>query len=241
MSNPPPDIEIVTHCWNYSRLLLFQLWSVLTHPPASQITMTIAFCPDDERTSAVVEWFTGKAPHCSKTLTVNPIQLPPEKLCRRAIGRNIAAQATLARIVWFADCDYLFGPGCLDWLATHWPADAILAYPKIVRKCSKEYGDELIADVTAGRLVRPSLDKFGPRKHGRAIGGIQIVDGDVAREKGYVPNHKRYQKPVDCWKKTNEDTAYRRSLGTSGTRLEIPEVYRIRHTKYGRKDVGVEL
>ena len=237
---PNPDIEIVTHCWNYSRLLTQQLASLVMYPPKCRVRVTVAMSPKDD--GDTVDAAARAAMRFQRVgVGMHMIGLPKGQLCRRAIGRNIAAQATSARIVWFTDCDYLFGPGCLDWLSENWPEDAILAYPRVVRKCPKEYGDKIIAGTLEDNPIRPRLAAFKPRKHGRAIGGIQIVSGDVAREKGYLPNHRRYQKPVDRWRKTNEDPAYRRSLGTSGTQMDIPEVYRIRHTQYGRKHVGVEL
>jgi hypothetical protein len=245
------DIEIVSHCWHYSRLLTYQLSSLVLYPPKCEVRITVFACADDIRTVGSLEHFSHPdrldrlryPPQSNGRPQLSWQLLPPERLCRRAIGRNLAAESTPARIIWFADCDMMFGPGCLDWLSENWPEGNVLGYPHYVGKCTHERGDELIEAVKKPAVMEIDPTDFPPHRQPRAIGGTQIVCGDVARERGYLKDSKRYQRPASRWMRTVDDVVYRkRVLGVGrGTRLEIPNCWRIRHSKYGRKHTGVEL
>jgi hypothetical protein len=237
------DIEVVSHCWHYSRLLTYQLSSLVLYPPKCEVRMVVFTSDDDLRTQEVRGFFVNTRKFEGEGPRFFAPSLSTERLCRRAIGRNLAALGTDARIVWFADCDMMFGPGCLDWLSENWPEGNVLGYPHHVGKCTHERGDELIEAVKKPAVMEIDPTDFPPHRQPRAIGGTQIVCGDVARERGYLKDSKRYQRPASRWMRTVDDVVYRkRVLGVGrGTRLEIPNCWRIRHSKYGRKHTGVEL
>ena len=81
-----------------------------------------------------------------------------------------------------------------------------------------------------------SLDtsKFVAKQMTRATGPLQIAHGDVCRKIGYCRSIGIYQKPSKKWCKAHEDRAFRWLMGTQGTPLPIPGVYRIRHVTKGR-------
>jgi hypothetical protein len=163
---------------------------------------------------------------------------------RRAIGRNLAAKATLADVVWFADCDMLFRAATFDDLATaigRHPT-GMLYYPRhVLVSKSHAAGDQDIARASdRSKLVSLDATKFRPRRYGRAIGGVQIVRGDVARSRGYLPN-TRWQRPRPRWGTTNEDVHFRRALGSPQFGVDLRGVYRLRHSKCGYIDIGCEL
>ncbi len=109
------QLEIVSHCWNYSRLLTYQLSSLVLHPPKDcTVKATIFHSVEDAETVQTLEWFAGRQ---VERVEWNFLSLPPKQLMRRAIGRNIAALASKADAVLFSDCDYAFGDGALDQIA----------------------------------------------------------------------------------------------------------------------------
>ena len=72
---------------------------------------------------------------------------------------------------------------------------------------------------------------------------MQIARGDVCRELGYLRHSRRAQSPQvqPRFFKTVEDKWFRHKLGTSGTRVRIPGIYRIRHSQAGYETPGVTL
>jgi len=244
-------IEIVTHCVNYSRLLSYQLSGFFLHPPKVETVVTVFIGPADfdNRTFAVTEWFRTRR---HGTVTIRPWQLAPDKVVRRAIGRDLACKTTTADIVLMTDCDMVWGEGALDWIAENWPEDKGLCYPRHVGKCSPEHGDSLIEDAKLFTFMDIDPDEFKPQKYRRAIGGTQWVPKRVAHL-GYMSDmtigiHRRAHKPLDRWFRTKEDPHYRRWLARQGLTtghergfpLEVPNVYRIRHSKYGRAHQDVK-
>ncbi len=228
-------LEIVSHCWQYSHLLAYQLSSLVKFPPTrAQVTMTVFYSLEDAATAALLEYFgTMEVPG----VTWNWQPLPREQLFRRAIGRNRAALATEADWIWFTDCDLLFRENCLDALAEALQGrrDA-LVYPRQER-CTSLLTDTdplLRVDLQKPRLVDISDEKFTLQERTRATGPLQITHGDVARTCGYCDSLGIYQTPADHWCKAYEDRAFRWLLRTQGTPLDIPNVYRIRHVFKGR-------
>ena len=70
------------------------------------VFVTVFRAEDDDRTRKVCDFFQivfGPSAFAS-------FELPIERLFRRAIGRNMAALTCNAEYIWFADCDYFFGP-----------------------------------------------------------------------------------------------------------------------------------
>lgn len=235
--------EIVSHCWNYARLLTYQLSSFVLHPPGSEheLRATVYFATCDQRTVDTLAFFSSIDKPTNVLWDFRAIE--PSRLCKRAIGRNEAALATEADWVWFADCDMPIGDGAWDAIAKH--AESVkqnLMYPRTVNvSVSHESGDKLIEAVTEPAIIEVSRRDFGRRKYNRAIGGVQITRGDRAREIGYLPQSRRAQMPSRNWRRTYEDKTYRRALGTRGAPVNLPNVFRIRHSKRGRDHVGVEL
>lgn len=243
------QIEIVTHCWKYWRALTYQISSLILYPPAYCDVLLTIYCnpSEDANTAKRLEQIAGwKLPH---NVRYREQVLEKKLLCRRAIGRNKAALATEADLVWFIDCDMTIGDGALDalsnqtWLRT----DGVLFHPRHVGVPTQERGDEILMDATeVDGPCDVDPEDFGTMRYNRAIGGVQIVDGDVCRKDGYIPKSRRYQRPADEWARTFEDKAFRHHLNGlygsgSGLRLQLPNVRRIRHTKRGRLDRGLEL
>lgn len=235
------SLELVSHCWGYDRALCFQLSSLVLHPPQSvRVTATVFFCPQDERTTETLAWFAGQ--RLPPRVAIRPWPLERTRLLRRAIGRNLAAKETRADAVWFADVDYIFGRDCIDAIpaAIESHPDSPLFYPRQShRNQSDGHGDALIERITQP-TVYPISDFEFPvvERNSRAIGGIQICRGDVARERGYLPDSEKWQRPAERWRRTFEDRAYRGALGTNGTPIDLPNLFRLRHSKRGRFDVG---
>lgn len=228
-------IEIVSHCWNYGHFLVYQLSSLVKFPPTkATVTMTVYYCREDKRTTALLDYF--------QTLQVDHViwnwhELPREALFRRAIGRNQAALSTQADWIWFTDCDLMFREKCLDTLSDilQGRRDA-LVYPRIERCTSllSEKDPMLSVNSDSPQVQDVDTSQFTEHPRTRATGPLQITHGDVARACGYCNSLPYYQRPSPTWCKAYEDRAFRWLLRTQGTPLDIPNVYRIRHVLKGR-------
>jgi len=229
------QIEVVTHCWNYSHLLKYQLSSLVNFPPLrANITVTVFYSKEDQETCALLDCF---AEISVPNISWNWIELPKHSLFRRAIGRNFAALNTKADWVWFTDCDLLFRNQCIDKLAEALQERRdFLIYPR------EEYCTELLAendsalnrDQDDSPLIDIDETRFESFVPDCATGPLQIAHGDVVRACGYCNALPYYQKPSSRWCKAYEDKAFRWLLGTEGVPVEIPGVYRIRHREKGR-------
>lgn len=233
------NLEIVSHCWQYPHLLVYQLSSLVKFPPRNvTVTMTVYYSSEDRRTSDLLARF-GRID--VPGLRWNWRDLPKEALFRRAIGRNEAALGSEADWIWFTDCDLMFRDSCLDALcdALQGRRDA-LVYPR-VEKCTSllpESHPLLIADPADPKILDIDTSEFFEQPRTRATGPLQITHGDVARACGYCNSLKYYQRPAATWQKAREDRAFRWLLRTQGTPLDIPGVYRIRHVAKGRYTGG---
>jgi len=252
-------IEIVTHCWaerdwRYAAALNYQLASLLHHKPKiCDVFVSVYFHTDDDRVRKVLELFEEFDKLNIFWKEVDSL----EYLGRRSIGRNHAAKTTKADLVWFADADYYFGEGALDYVADiSWLSgtDSLL-YPRTVWICkTHEIGDGFLGLVKQPTLDVPKfvLNQFTPpvnfvkEKYTRAIGGAQIVEGDFARNCGYLDGVNKWQTPCNPHKPfgnkgrgthTPDDVAFRHFCNQYGfiKGVEIPNVFRIRHTE-GLKD-----
>ena len=228
-------LEIVSHCWHYSRPLIFQLSSLHLFPPAElSVIMTVLYCEDDSNTVEVLRYFSRLSP--PSRVTLRPWALPSDRITRRMIGRNLAALATEADWVWFTDCDYTFRAGCLDSIGRWSPAaDGRLFFPGSAH-LSKSHaeGDSELSRVTQeASLVDVDPTKYVPKRFHRAIGGIQIVTGQVARRIGYCRHSRLLDVPSPSWAHNHDDIWFRRSLGTGGVSMDVPGLYRIRHSRRG--------
>ena len=236
------SIEIVSHCWNYAHLSVYQLSSLVNYPPQNiDLTYTFFYAEEDKATARLVETFDKREiPNVKwqwKTLS-------REELFRRAIGRNQVALATTADWIWFADCDLIFHEGCLDSLATALQRKQTrLAFP-----ASEQITELLPAEhpmVNLGtespEVVNIDPAMFRVNKIDKAKGAFQIVHGDVARTCGYCKDLAYYQRPTSRWRKTFEDTAFRRLIGDEGLAVPVTGLHRIRHQVKGRYVEGSKL
>ncbi|WP_113907130.1 glycosyltransferase family 2 protein [Aliidiomarina celeris] len=231
-------IEIVSHCWRYAHLHAYQLSSLVTHVPKNvNIVMTVFYAKEDEATSQLLEFFAEQQ---VENVRWNFQALPPPELFRRAIGRNRVAKNTSADWVWFADCDLIFGAGCLDGLAESLQGKSgYLYFPAQERITPLLSNDSpMLKAAKAPKVVQVNESDFTLRTLERAVGAYQIVHGDLCREMGYCDDVAAYQRPTDRWKKTFEDRAFRWLIGTHGEPIQVPSVYRIRHIEKGRYHGG---
>lgn len=229
------ELEVVSHCWNYSHLLAYQLSSLVLFPPSQlNVTMTIFYCPEDVQTKRLLEFFATQS---IPGITWNWRALPREELFRRAIGRNRAALETRADWVWFTDCDLMFRDGCLDSLANllQGRRDA-LVFPEEERTTDMLAQDNpmLTAAANAPRVLDIDTGAFTVKRPSKATGPLQIAHGDVCRAAGYCRHIALYQQPVEQFAKCHEDRAFRWLIQSQGEPLPIPGVYRIRHIAKGR-------
>lgn len=201
--------------------------------------MTVFHSPDDGETVRLLKDFASLRP---PGVAWNWQALESRRLFRRGIGRNLAALATDADWIWFADCDVIFHEGALDHAAAVLRGrDDLLVFPERHGVTDLlDPDDALFESARAGERSGPPLldiplDRFRPEIRRKAVGAFQIVRGDVARAAGYCKTIAFYQEPLDRWQKTYEDRTFRWLLGTQGVPVDIPGLYRIRHLAKGRK------
>jgi hypothetical protein len=232
-------VTIVTHCWRYSRVLTYQLSSLLLHPPKNvEASIFVFYTREDQPTRDVIDFFLGQR---WLGMAFGGVDIPRTHLLNRSIGRNRACREVPADVFWFTDCDYCFGEGALDALAEVDLKSSRLFYPETTWFTK----DRETGDAYADRAQKPAVLEIDPadfveHRPGKAIGGIQIVPGDVAREFGYCPDVAKHQTPVpaDCFlfKRNFSDTTFRKHLNTKGTPIDVPNVFRIRQSEFGQVD-----
>lgn len=228
-------LEVVSHCWNYSHLLAYQLSSLVLFPPEKlDVTMTVFYSPEDTNTVDLLAFFDKKQ---IPGVTWNWRPLPRQELFRRGIGRNRAALETKADWVWFTDCDLMFRDNCLDTLADllQGRRDA-LVFPQEERTTAllAEDNPMLRAGTSEPGVLDIDTSHFTVSHPSKATGPLQIALGDVCRAVGYCRNIPLYQQPADVFAKCHEDRAFRWLVHSSGKPLPVPGVYRIRHISKGR-------
>ena len=233
-----PDVHVVVHCYaaelpQFAAFLRCQLSSLVLYPPGVDYLIEVRFNPDDRATLDVVNFF---AVELGTRIGLSPMQ-PPERLFRRAIGRNEAALSSHADLVWFSDCDYLFGPGCLDRMWQSWndlDRFASMLFPEQILTMSSHQDGDLLASQELNRVVGIPFSLFVPQRVKKAFGGLQIVPGSLARKHGYLDGHRRYQKPLSKpFANFHDDIAFRKAMLKIGpiVPIDVPHLYRIRHTK----------
>lgn len=228
-------LEVVTHCWHYAHMLVYQLSSIALHPPTQGLlTMTVYYNNDDIHTKELLDHF---AELTIPNVRWNWKHLPKNALMRRAIGRNQSALKTRADWVWFTDCDLVFHSACLDGaMQALKHATEPLVYPSTewVTPLLDDNHPYICKDTYTPRIAHINTNDFLPTHPTRATGPLQILNGHVARTMGYCNALKYYQQPSERWRKTYEDRAFRWLINTQGIPVEIPSVYRIRHSSKGR-------
>ncbi len=228
-------IEIVSHCWQYSRLLSYQLNSLVQNAVQdADIIMTVFYSKDDRATQALLDMVSNIA---VANVTWNWQPLPSSQLFRRSIGRNLAALNSQADWVWFTDCDMTFQSGCLDSLnkALQRRQDA-LVFPAVEHRTDIHTESDLISSNSLDQpeLLEASSELFSSHSINRATGPLQITHGDVARANGYCRDVPFYQQPAEHFQKATEDRLFRWLLGTQGTPIDVIGVCRIQHVDKGR-------
>lgn len=245
-------IEICVHCYArrmpfYAGLLDMQLQSIGENPPEVEVVVSVVCHKDDEHVAKVLKKHTERLWEDNR-VDVRPIRLPDEKLFQRAIGRNIVAKSTMLHVVWFTDCDYLFGEGAIDAAtkacfarvqkqaesAVSLPGPRNIVHPEIVLTSSThEIGDAQAREFRE-RGVLPPLYGFKPRKMKRAIGGIQVVNASYCRRAGYLNGQVPDVDDVGKgFRQCRGDVPFRKQAGGS-LAVDIPNVMRIRHSYCGR-------
>lgn len=233
------QLEVVSHCWKYAHMLVYQLSSLVLYPPQNcTVTMTVYYGKEDAATVALLTYFGGlEVPN----VIWNWQCLPPQALFRRAIGRNLAARQSKADWVWFTDCDLLFRAGCVDGLAAALQGRRdVLVYPAREHCTGLLPHDAAILqpDMSSPQVLDVDESLFSVFPRSRATGPLQITHGDVARAVGYCESLSYYQRPSATWCKAYEDRAFRWLLRSQGVPLDVPGVYRIRHVAKGRYTGG---
>lgn len=231
------SVELVCHCYAekhdvFARLLTAQLSSLVLWPPKCSVRVTVFTAPSDPAFEVVKSELGMALWSLPQPVRLMTFAAEKQLLFRRSILRNKAAKETTADIVWFADADYLFGEGCLDRLAER-TFKTRLVFPSEYRvHRSHAIGDAEIERIKPGKLFTPDLTLFEPSRVGFAIGGLQIVSGDTAREFGYLNGDPKWQKPVDPalgFQDTKEDKHFRKAMGGSSP-INLPRLYRMRHS-----------
>lgn len=241
-ANSPIKLQIVSHCWNYSHLSLFQLSSLVNYPPKNcELTYTLFYAEEDMGMRELISRFSDMQ---IPNITWDWQLLPKAELFRRAIGRHRASLSTKADWIWFTDCDLIFHEDCLDSVVRavndRQAGMVFPAYEGITDLLPPEHPllNQSISD--SGTIdIDPEL--FQRNTISKAKGAFQIVHGDVARAAGYCGSIPLYQKPSEQWRKTYEDTVFRRLIGYEGEPVEIKNLYRIRHAEKGRYSKGSRL
>ena len=235
-----PKIEIVSHCLadiypHYADLLCYQLSSlILDRPRLCDVTVTICYLYADTQTEAVLDLFSK---YTNSELHLNPIEFGwRDYLGRRSIGRNKAAMYSDADIVWFSDVDQCYRDGILDQLAKmEWPKEAAMIYPRDIKIHKDHTTGDRAAKLVDGkpRIMGINYTNFIPKHYTRAIGGVQIVRGDFAREHGYLNGIDKWQQPANKpFGDFRDDIAYRKFCQEHGgvRGVDLPGVYRLRHS-----------
>lgn len=228
------DLEIVSHCWNYSSMLAYQLSSFIKYPPTKlSVTVTVVYSKEDTETTRLLE-FIGS--HQIANVSWNWLAMDKRQVFRRGIGRNLVAKNTQADWVWFTDCDIVFHEGCLDSLAgalQNRNDSLVFPHTEYTTPMLPET-DKLFTESGLAYLSEIDIDDFQSHTRDRAKGAYQIVHGDVARAIGYCDDLSIYQTPADHWCKCYEDRVFRWLVGTNGVPIEVKGVYQIRHITKGR-------
>lgn len=235
-------IEIVTHVYSppgldqYSQMLRVQAASLIHWPPETchaRLTVCYTFS-DNETLRTINEISLWTRP---KNVDFWFLGMQPGQLFRRAIGRNMRAKESMADVLWYTDCDYVFARGCLDDVARFVDPETPLSMPsRIFIHRDHATGDAELERMRHEALPKPDLSLFVEKRQGPCIGGIQLVGGKWARNHGYLDGTK-WVDPVsedEGFRSCRCDRAFRKHNQLSAVRLPIAGVRRCRHTKDGR-------
>lgn len=238
-----PKITIVTHCWavdkpQYAVFLRAQLTSILTRTPDCDTEVVVCCAAIDANTMRVLQDL--KFPMTISVL----VMTESNRMWRRAIGRNAAIHLAGGEsdLIWFTDCDYLFGDSCFGDIYEAWMkhGQPTMIFPKGYYA----HADKEAVDTWVENNINPPSPMIFPDRTpmiwtpcGRAIGGLQCVSGAWAREHGYLPNTKWQRAPDRPFPDFRDDVAFRKSILAADGRIvgidHLPGFYRLRHTEVG--------
>lgn len=245
------SIHIVTHCYakelpQFARHLRYQISSLMQFPQEGrEIILTVCTTSDDKRTLAVVSGTGFPGPK----ILVRLLTMPPEKLFRRAIGRNLAVQGFDADLVWFTDVDHFFRDqwanslcdqleGRAGWVS----GQATMAFPGTI-KIHRDHAecDAMVSEVCDRipldqPVPMPDPLMFVDKHYARAIGGVQIARGSMVRETGYLDGTKWMEpvSPLKPFPSFRDDIGFRKHCQKRGPILKLNEIrglYRLRHVE----------
>ncbi len=231
------SIQIVTHCYAvklpiYAKMLTAQISSLILWQPHHEVLLTVCCNQDDALTLKAID---GLGSNPTPMVKVQAMLLSLPDLFRRAIGRNRAAKQSTADIVWHCDADYLFARDCIDSICAVEFGEFNSVIPKKAWMHRSHYeGSAELERVEIGELFEPDLSLYQAWHPKEAIGGLQIVRGDFARQ-GYLDGTK-WQTPVhdvsEGFQNTAEDRKYRRlELKSNTMKADIHGVHRMRHVE----------
>jgi hypothetical protein len=206
---------------------------VLHKPEKCNVRVTVLTVNEDQGTHNVIDWGSKAG------IDIQVFLMEPHQIGRRSIGRNWASLLTKANFVWFSDCDQVYRDGVLDKLVElTWPEEAVMIFPQHIHISTKRTGNKILRAVGAlPHQIDIDLSQFYVRKYFRAIGGVQIVKGDFAREHGYLNGYPRWEKPTDgTFQRCHCDIAYRKACLKHGSivPVDLPGMYRIQHSIKGK-------
>lgn len=234
-------IEIVTHAYagdlpQYAAFLRVQLTSLNCWKPKTDVKICVCHAEGDEAVIRVLDYFKHSM---GGRLTAWP--MPKGGLFRRSIGRNFFAKSTMADLVWFADVDHYWEKGCLDSLWELYNRNPLppLVWPKMVlvpsnHADSDAFWKDILNDTSWAVPVAQDMD-WEPKTYHKAIGGVQIVNGDFCRHYGYLDGQKKWQQPTDGTKpfpNFRDDVKFRKFCEANGgsRAIDLPGVRRLRHS-----------
>lgn len=236
-------VRLVTHCYaghydHYAKALWYQLCSIAD---CENVTVTVWYC------DVIVGGLLEEARETFGDDKIIELYAPPERLFRRAIGRNKSALMASTDFVWFTDCDYTFTPETFDALRRINPTEPVFPLHTYISR-SHAAGQEDLDRVDLMDLERVTIDRsrFIGKRYDRAIGGVQIVPRSVCNDHGYLAG-SRWVKTIDPstgFRSCICDRVYRLSLKRNGhpfQPIELPGVYRLRHAAKGRDCATVNL
>ena len=242
------DLEIVSHAYAmahhvYRAHLQYQLASLFYFAPSQyKVCYSVCYTPADIE---VVQYLREAKPHLPSHLTLNPVPMNPGALFRRAVGRNVRALMGEANVYWFADVDYCFGHRCLETLIEKTNVTTGLVYPgNLWINQDHATGDQLCEPDKVEKLF-PVLPTGGFmfHKQKRCIGGIHVIGRDRlmainpgnGKPYGYINGHSRCQPvdPSEGFRQCRCDIPFK-SAHSPAVTIDIPNVFRIRHTEAGR-------
>lgn len=235
------SLNIVVHCYSealsvYARMFSAQLSSLIYYPPKNcTVLFQVWTAETDTLTLAICKAFDDlyldrriRAGVCARTL-------PKKELFRRAIGRNISAKECAADVMYFADGDYCYYDGCLDYIA-NFDFEAIKPHEMIFPRMywnqeTHAHGDQEISQIVPGELFLTDKRNYHKKRLKLGIGGLQILPRDVAL-RGYLDGTKWCKPRIDetPFPDTDDDARFRRTIHSS-IPADIPNLFRIRHSQ----------